>query len=215
MTPLGDLEIKTQRRVIALFRDRLPDEHLGDWKNPPANHSGIAEDVMVGGAHTNRPDLVHCVHAIAVGLIDLNRRPCRWERASAELASPERYYMRCFFTTAQPVMAGNHSYGPRHGTIGTPEEYWLRRKESGGCNAASPLLREVGRLCMPNRPLELIHDGVAFEAGAKKVCRHKQYFGVRVSNLTSLTSSVADAGSSVTRKVGAQVSDRVACEMDP
>ncbi len=31
MAAVGDLEVKTQRHVVALFRDRLGYEYLGDW----------------------------------------------------------------------------------------------------------------------------------------------------------------------------------------
>ena len=83
-------------------------------------------------------------------------------------------------------MAGNDTEGLRYGVIGTPEKYWLRWKEAGApapdADApTSPLLRELGHLCTPDRLLELIHDFIVFDAGVKKICRHNQYFGVRAA----------------------------------
>ena len=39
MTPVGDLEIKTQRRVIALFRDDLGYRYLGNWHEREGNRN--------------------------------------------------------------------------------------------------------------------------------------------------------------------------------
>ena len=39
MTAVGELEIKAQRRVIALFRDRLGYEYLGDWRDREDNRN--------------------------------------------------------------------------------------------------------------------------------------------------------------------------------
>jgi len=41
--------------------------------------------------------------------------------------------------------------------------------------------RQLSQLCGKTRLLELIHDFVVFDAGAKKLCRHNQYFGVRAA----------------------------------
>ena len=39
MAAVDDLEVKTQRRVIALFRDRLGYEYLGDWRDRDDNRN--------------------------------------------------------------------------------------------------------------------------------------------------------------------------------
>jgi len=41
--------------------------------------------------------------------------------------------------------------------------------------------RHLSQLCGKARLLEMIHDFVVFDAGAKKLCRHNQYFGVRAA----------------------------------
>jgi type I site-specific restriction-modification system R (restriction) subunit len=35
--------------------------------------------------------------------------------------------------------------------------------------------------CAKNRFLELSHDFIVFDAGIKKLCRHRQYFGARAA----------------------------------
>ena len=260
MSPIGDLEIQTQRRVIELFRDRLGYEYLGDWKDregnsnietnfvkrflarqrhapslidkaihkleqaasigpgknlyeanrdfyellryganvnpgvdehavnvplidwkvPAANDFAIAEEVTVSDTHTKRPDLVLYINGIAIGVIELKRSTVSvGEGIRQNLSNQEKHFIQPFFTTVQLVMAGNDSQGLRYGVIETPEKYWLRWKEAGGRQEDSPLLRELGQLCRPERLLELIHDFVVFDAGVKKVCRHNQYFGVK------------------------------------
>ena len=80
-------------------------------------------------------------------------------------------------------MAGNETEGLRYGVIETREKYWLRWKEAEANATAgdNPLLRELAQLCSKERLLEIIHDFVVFDAGAKKICRHNQYFGVRAA----------------------------------
>ncbi len=55
MTRVGDLEVKTHRRVIALFRDRLGYEYLGDWRDRDDNRNietGLLELFLVGLGHS-------------------------------------------------------------------------------------------------------------------------------------------------------------------
>ena len=54
MAAVGDLEVKTQRRVIALFRDRLGYEYLGDWRDRDDNRNieiRLLERFLVGQGH--------------------------------------------------------------------------------------------------------------------------------------------------------------------
>ncbi|MXX33955.1 MAG: HsdR family type I site-specific deoxyribonuclease [Gemmatimonadetes bacterium] len=53
-TAVGELEIKTQRRVVKLFRDRLGYEYLGDWRDREDNRNietGLLERFLVRQGH--------------------------------------------------------------------------------------------------------------------------------------------------------------------
>ncbi|MBF0420657.1 MAG: hypothetical protein HQL78_10895 [Magnetococcales bacterium] len=58
MSGFGQIERKTQQRV--------------DWQKPENNHCAIAEEMMVTGENTKRPDIVFYVNGIAVGVLELN-----------------------------------------------------------------------------------------------------------------------------------------------
>ena len=158
---------------------------LIDWENPAANDFAIAEEVTVEGTHTKRPDIVLYVNGIAVGVLELKRSTVSVAQGIRQnLDNQKKEFIQPFFTTVQLVMAGNETEGLRYGVIETREKYWLHWKEAGdsdGNSPTSPLLHELGRLCTPERLLELIHDFVVFDAGVKKICRHNQYFGVQAA----------------------------------
>ena len=283
MSGVGDLEIQTQRRVVAHFRDHLGYRYLGDWRerednrniepdilerfltrqgrapgliakalakldkaaalggsrtlydanrevyellrygakvspgvgrqsvivalidweNPAANDFAVAEEVTVAGRNTKRPDLVLYVNGIALGVVELKRSTVSVaEGIRQNLANQEKHFIQPFFTTVQLAMAGNDTQGLRYGVVGTPEQHWRQWKEvadqsgaapagapavgesaasSPAANSASSLLQELADLCAPARLLELIHDFVVFDAGAKKICRPNQYFGVKAA----------------------------------
>ena len=153
---------------------------LIDWKDFAANDFAIAEEVTVSGENDKRPDLVFYVNGIALGVLELKRSTVSvTEGIRQNLDSQKKEFIRHFFPTVQLVMAGNDTEGLRYGVIETPEKYWLRWKESEApLVAGSPLLRELGQLCGKKRLLEIVHDFIVFDAGAKKICRHNQYFGV-------------------------------------
>ena len=159
--------------------------HLIDWQNPAANHFAIAEEVTVTGKNTKRPDIVLYVNGIAIGVLELKRSTVSVAQGIRQnLVNQKKDFIQPFFSTVQLVMAGNDTEGLRYGVIETPEKYWLRWKEADAPDdddSTSPLLAELGHLCAPDRLLELIHDFVVFDAGTKKICRHNQYFGVRVA----------------------------------
>ena len=158
---------------------------LIDWENPAANDFAIAEEVTVTGKNTKRPDIVLYVNGIAVGVLELKRSTVSVAQGIRQnLDNQKKEFIQPFFTTVQLVMAGNETEGLRYGVIETREKYWLHWKEAGdsdGNSPTSPLLHELGRLCTPERLLELIHDFVVFDAGVKKICRHNQYFGVKAA----------------------------------
>ena len=157
---------------------------LVDWQNPAANRFAIAEEVTVAGKSAKRPDLVLYVNGIAFGVLELKRSTIAVaEGIRQNLDSQKKEFIRPFFTTVQLLMAGNETEGLRYGVIETPEKHWLRWKEAEAHPdaGANPLLREIGQLCSKDRLLEIVHDFMVFDAGAKKTCRHNQYFGVQAA----------------------------------
>ena len=157
---------------------------LIDWKKPSNNDFAIAEEVTVKGERDKRPDLVLYVNGIAVGVLELKRSTVSVAQGIRQnLDSQKKEFIRDFFATVQLVMAGNETEGLRYGVVETPEKYWLRWKEAEAHSSAgdNPLLRELGQTCSRERLLELVHDFIVFDAGAKKICRHNQYFGVKAA----------------------------------
>ncbi len=157
---------------------------LIDWANPDNNHFAVAEEVsVVGPQHTKRPDIVLYVNGIALGVLELKRSiVTASEGIRQNLDNQKRVFIRRFFTTVQLVLAGNDTEGLRYGTIETPEKHYLTWKEPAEPGDPQLLLeRHLAQLCGKARLLELIHDFVVFDSGAKKLCRHNQYFGVKAA----------------------------------
>ena len=158
---------------------------LINWRNPFNNKFGIAEEVTLKGAHTNkRPDLILYVNGIAIAVLELKRSTVSVsEGIRQNLVNQQEAFIGWFFSTVQFVMAGNETQGLRYGVIKTPEKYWLRWKEDKAHpNAGDNLLhRELSQFCNKARMLEILHDFIVFDAGTKKICRHNQFFGVKAS----------------------------------
>ena len=158
---------------------------LINWRNPFNNKFGIAEEVTLKGAHTNkRPDLILYVNGIAIAVLELKRSTVSVsEGIRQNLVNQKEEFIGWFFSTVQLVMAGNETQGLRYGVIKTPEKYWLRWKEDKAHpNAGDNLLhRELSQFCNKARMLEILHDFIVFDAGTKKICRHNQFFGVKAS----------------------------------
>lgn len=157
---------------------------LVNWKEPHKNQFAIAEEVTVAAAnpqaHGKRPDIVLYVNGIALGILELKRSTVSVaEGIRQNIDSQNKKFIEPFFSTMQWIMAGNDTEGLRHGTIGTPEKYYLNWKEES--EIENPLDRALMQLCAKERFLELIHDFVVFDAGVKKLCRHNQYFAVKAS----------------------------------
>ena len=160
------------------------DVWLIDWKNPPANHFAIAEEVTVAAAsdkaHPKRPDVVLYVNGIALGVLELKRSTVSMaEGIRQNLDNQKKVFIEHFFSTMQLMMAGNDTEGLRYGSIQTPEKYYLTWKEDS--STENLLDRGLIQMCSKARFLELIHDFILFDAGTKKLCRHNQYFAVRAS----------------------------------
>ena len=166
------------------FREQTVTVWMIDWEHPERNNFAFAEEVTVTGENTKRPDLVLYVNGIALGVLELKRSTVSVaEGIRQNLDSQKKEFIRPFFATVQLVMAGNDTEGLRYGVIETTEKYWLRWKEDDVNPAAieNSLLRELGQLCRKERLLEITHDFMVFDAGAKKICRHNQYFGVKAA----------------------------------
>ena len=116
MTPIGQIERKTQDRVVALLQGRLGYADLGN----PAQQAKAA---------TKRPDVVLYVNGIALAEVELFER----KRSTVSVAegilqildNQKKEFIQPFFSTLQWLMAGNDSEGLRYATIETPEKYWL------------------------------------------------------------------------------------------
>jgi type I restriction enzyme R subunit len=157
---------------------------LIDWEQPERNLFGVAEEVTVlgqgRGAYTKRPDVVLYVNGIALTILELKRSTVSVsEGIRQNIDSQKREFIEHFFSTLQLVLAGNDTEGLRYGVIGTPQKYYLTWKEDSP--EENPLDRAMLQVCSKGRLLEIIHDFVVFDRGAKKVCRHSQYFGVRAA----------------------------------
>jgi len=173
---------------------------LVDWNDPEANDFALAEEVTVHGEHTKRPDIVLYVNGIAFGVLELKRSIVSVsEGIRQNLANQNKTFIRDFFTTVQLVLAGNDTEGLRYGVIETREKYFREWREEnphwqpgdppeekylpknaceGGNNALDCALL---RLLNKSRFLELVHDFIAFDEGAKKIARHNQYFAVKAA----------------------------------
>lgn len=171
---------------------------LIDWENIDNNQFAIAEEVTVQGQHKKRPDIVLYINGIALGVLELKRSIVAiGEGIRQNLDNQKEVFIQQFFTTMQLVMAGNDSQGVRYGTIQTPEKYYLQWKEpqekeientdtekqpTRNASVYSTLLEEhLSQLCCKKRLLEIMHDFIVFDHGAKKICRHNQYFGVKAA----------------------------------
>ena len=134
MTAIGDLEFRPQRRVIALFRERLGYEYLGDWRDREGSRNierGFLEPFLARQGQS--PVLIAKVlrefeKAAALGggrnLYEANRLLRYGARVKPEielkrstvsvgegirqsLSYQRRHFIRPFFTTVQLVMSGN------------------------------------------------------------------------------------------------------------
>lgn len=157
--------------------------HFIDWKQPQANHFGIAEEVTVRYRNdTRRPDLVLYVNGIALGSIELKRVTVEGnEGIRQHIRNQEKDYIPRFFTTQQLLLAGNESKGLRYGTVGSAQKFYLQWKEESELSFKNSLFQHLYQLCRPERLLELLHDFIIFDKGIKKLCRPNQYFGIKAA----------------------------------
>ncbi len=154
--------------------------HLVDWTSWENNDFGIAEEVTIKGNSTRRPDIVLYVNGIAFAVIELKRGTVDIsESIRQNISNQKEKFNETFFTTIQFILAGNNTQGLRYGTIETPEKYYLAWKEDEEENEGYKLDKYLNKLCDKERILDIIYNGVIFDAGRKKLPRPHQYFALK------------------------------------
>src|SRR5437867_4352068 len=156
--------------------------HIINWQGPEKNDFAIAEEVTLKGNHERRPDIVVYVNGIAIGVFELKKsRISIGDGIRQSLSNQQPEFNQSFFSTVQFIFAGNDSEGLQYGAIGTPEKYFLKRKEDEQDNSRFKLDKYLLRMCEKRRLLEVIHDFVLYDGGVKKLPRVHQYFGIKAA----------------------------------
>ncbi len=156
--------------------------HLINWQAPEENDFAIAEEVTLKGNRERRPDLVLFVNGIAIGVLELkNSRVSIGDGIRQSLSNQQPEFNAWFFSTVQFIFAGNDSEGLQYGSIGTQEKYFLKWKEDEQDNRRFKLDKYLLKICRKDRLIELMHDFVLFDGGAKKLPRVHQYFGIKAA----------------------------------
>ena len=126
--------------------------------------------------------MVLYVNGIAIGVLELkNSRSSIGLGIRQNLSNQQPEFNAWFFSTVQWVMAGNDSEGMQYGTVGTPEEFFLKWKEDEADNSRFKLDKYLLKMCNKARIIELMHDFVLFDGGIKKLPRVHQYFGIKTA----------------------------------
>ena len=168
--------------------------HLIHWERPERNHFAVAEEVTLKspGAHGRRPDLVVYLNGLAVAVIELKRSSVDVADGVRQLiTNQEEIFHKGFFSTVQLVLAGNDSQGLQYGTVGTPEQFFMRWKgltDETQNPAVSADLAEgalldgpLREMLAPERLLDMMRNFVIFDAGMKKVPRLHQFEAVKAA----------------------------------
>lgn len=154
-----------------------------DWKNWEQNEFAIAEEVTLNNQqHNRRPDIVLYINGIAIGILELKRGTVDLaESIRQNISNQQEVFSQGFFTTVQMILAGNNTQGLRYGTIETPEKYYLSWKEDEQDNEGYKLDKYLRKLCEKSRIIDLLYNGVIYDAGVKKLPRPHQYFALKES----------------------------------
>lgn len=154
-----------------------------DWKNWNQNEFGIAEEVTLAkGQNVRRPDIVLYVNGIALGVLELKRGTTDIAESVGQLCSNQKeIFNDWFYSTVQFLFAGNNTQGLMYGTIETPAKYYLSWKEDEHENDEYKLDKYLKKLCVKERFLDIIYNGVVFDAGVKKLPRPHQYFALKAA----------------------------------
>ncbi len=154
-----------------------------DWKNWSENEFGIAEEVTLAkGQNVRRPDIVLYVNGIALGVLELKRGTTDIaESVNQSISNQKELFNDWFYSTVQFLFAGNNTQGLKYGTIETPAKYYLSWKEDEQENLDYKLDKYLKKLCVKERFLDIIYNGVVFDAGVKKLPRPHQYFALKAA----------------------------------
>jgi type I site-specific deoxyribonuclease, HsdR family len=152
-----------------------------DWQDVEKNEFGIAEEVTLSqGENNRRPDVVLYINGIAIGVLELKRGTTDIsESINQSISNQKVLFNEWFYTTIQLLMAGNNTQGLRYGTIETQFKYYLAWKEDEDDNEGYKLDKYLKKLCQKERLVDIIYNGVVFDAGVKKLPRPHQYFGLK------------------------------------
>jgi type I site-specific restriction-modification system R (restriction) subunit len=153
---VGQIEKKTQARVVKLFREQLAYDYLGNWIDREDNRN-IEPDLL--RAFLKRQG--HDESLIAKALYQI-------EKAAGDTSKSLYDRNRAVYELLRYGVKVKADVGENTETV------WL-------IDWKRPLDRALTQLCRKERFLELIHDFILFDAGRKKLCRHSQYFAVRAS----------------------------------
>ncbi len=152
-----------------------------DWNNWDSNEFGIAEEVtLTNGQNVRRPDIVVYVNGIALGVLELKRGTTDIaESVSQSISNQKELFNEWFYSTVQFLFAGNNTQGLKYGTIETPAKYYLSWKEDEQENVDYKLDKYLKKICKKDRFLDIIYNGVVYDAGVKKLPRPHQYFALK------------------------------------
>lgn len=152
-----------------------------EWNDFNKNEFGIAEEVtLTKGENNRRPDVVLYINGIAIGVLELKRGTTDIsESINQSISNQKVLFNEWFYTTVQLLMAGNNTQGLKYGTIETQSKYYLSWKEDETDNEGYKLDKYLKRLCNRERILDIIYNGVVFDAGVKKLPRPHQYFALK------------------------------------
>jgi type I restriction enzyme R subunit len=152
-----------------------------DWKNWEQNEFAVTEEVTINNKqHNRRPDVVLYINGIAIGILELKRGTVDLaESIRQNISNQQEVFSQGFFTTIQMILAGNNTQGLRYGTIETPEKYYLSWKEDEQENEEYKLDKYLKKLCEKSRIIDLLYNGVIYDAGVKKLPRPHQYFALK------------------------------------
>lgn len=154
-----------------------------DWNNWHRNEFGISEEVTLAkGQNIRRPDIVLYVNGIALGVLELKRGTTDIaESVRQSISNQKEKFNDWFYSTVQFLFAGNNTQGLKYGTIETPDKYYLCWKEDEQENDDYKLDKYLKKLCVKDRFIDMIYNGVVFDAGVKKLPRPHQYFALKAA----------------------------------